>query len=68
MKSESNIFINLVSKLAIWKADGNRSERLQEHIRMLDWVLIKEMPIRSIEQIVLDKRYELNYEDWKNRK
>ena len=51
MKQEIKIRENLNAKLGIWLSGFNRSERLKEHIIMLDWVLNNEN-IRTIEEII----------------
>lgn len=53
MKSEDLIRENLSSKLGIWIGDERaRSERLKEHIIMLDWVLSDCILIRDIDEII----------------
>ena len=39
MKDKVLILANLIQKIALWKIEFNRSDRIKEHIRMLDWVI-----------------------------
>jgi hypothetical protein len=51
MKNEALIRINYFQKLAGWMTGKFREEKLKEHIRMLDWVLSRDIEMRSIEEI-----------------
>lgn len=52
MKYEEQVRENMIQKVAIW-ASGMHSEKLKEHIRMLDWVLSPvDETIRDIDEII----------------
>jgi hypothetical protein len=58
MKSEILIRVNYNMKLGLWLgSEGHRSEKLKEHIRMLDWVLSDSEEVRSIETIVAERQF-----------
>lgn len=57
MKKEILVKANLMQKIVIWNVgDDVRSERLKEHIVMLDWVWNDSDYIRDIEDIANDSR------------
>ena len=64
MKDKVLILANLIQKIALWKTEFNRSDRIREHIRMLDWVISSYEFTRSIYIIVEDKDYELSPEEY----
>lgn len=64
MKNKITILANLIQKIAMWKTEFNQEKRLEEHIRMLDWVMSSISVARDIEEIVNDKDYKLSPEDY----
>lgn len=51
MKSKKDIELNFNQKLGLLFSEQFKSNTLQEHIRMLDWVLRDGYKVRSIEEI-----------------
>ena len=64
MKDKVLILANLIQKLALWKTEFNRSNDIEQHIRMLDWVISPFEFTRSIDIIVKDKDYELSPKEY----
>lgn len=67
MKSKILILANLIQKIAIWKSDFSREDRLKDHIIMLDWVISNIPHTRDINTIVDDVNYELSPEEYFKR-
>jgi len=63
MKSEEEIRNNLNAKLGILLSEQNTSNKLKEHIRMLDWVL-NDGFVRNIEEIINEAKDKIENSDW----